>query len=133
MTRHGYRGYIASRPVRGTAVPQHVQNLVIRDYATRHDLAFKLSATEYAMPGCYMMLGSVLDELAQLEGVICFSLYMLPQDAARRREVYARVLYEGASLHAALEGLALSDRGDICRLEDLILVEQFAPHSLPAP
>ena len=61
-TSLGYRGYIASRPVRGTSTPQHVQNLVIRDYAARSGLDFKLSATEYAMDGCYLMLEAVLDE-----------------------------------------------------------------------
>ena len=56
--RFGYRGYIASRPVRGLAQPQHVQNLVVRDYASRAKLPYLLSATEYAMPGCYMVLES---------------------------------------------------------------------------
>ena len=41
----GYRGYIGSRPVRGERTPQQVQNLVIRDYAQRNGIAFKLSAT----------------------------------------------------------------------------------------
>src|SRR5271156_6802343 len=68
--RFGYRGYIASRPVRGLAQPQHVQNLVVRDYASRTKLPYLLSATEYAMPGCYMVLESVLAELAHVEGVI---------------------------------------------------------------
>ena len=35
MSSRGLRGYIASRPVAGARVPQHVQNLVIRDYARR--------------------------------------------------------------------------------------------------
>jgi sporadic carbohydrate cluster protein (TIGR04323 family) len=47
--RHGHRGYIASRPVRGQDWPQHVQNLVVRDYAQRNGLHYLLSATEYAM------------------------------------------------------------------------------------
>ena len=31
----GYRGYIGSRPYFGERAPQHVQNLVIRDYCQR--------------------------------------------------------------------------------------------------
>ena len=65
--RYGYRGYIASRPVRGLAQPQHVQNLVVRDYASRNKLHYLLSATEYAMPGSYMVLESALRELNHVE------------------------------------------------------------------
>ena len=46
----GHRGYIFSRPFHGNRVPQHVQNMVIRDYCQRNGLNYLLSATEYAMP-----------------------------------------------------------------------------------
>ena len=130
--RSGLRGYIASRPVRGTETPQAVQNLVIRDYARRRGLAFKLSATEYAMPGCYMMLDSVVDELPQLEGMICFSMFMLPASAERRHAVYRRVLASGATLHAALEDMAIAGPADIARFEDVLLVDRFVSRGLAA-
>ena len=60
----GYRGYVFSRPVDSHRVPQHIQNLVIRDYAARRKLHYLLSATEYAMPGCYLILEQVLADLA---------------------------------------------------------------------
>ena len=132
MTKgHGYRGYIASRPVQGERTPQHVQNLVIRDYAGRHGLYFKLSATEYAMSSCYMMLNSVPDELDLIEGVICFSLFMLPERAERRMSVYDRVLGKGCSLHGALENLAIHGPEDVPRIEDIFLVDRFAARSTP--
>ena len=126
MSRAGYRGYIASRPVRGETTPQHVQNLVIRDYAARQKIQFLLSATEYAMPGCYMMLESVLDELTSIEGIILFSLFALPQNASRRRDIYGRVLSAGAALHSALEGVVLKSQSDLALVEDLFLVDQHA-------
>ena len=126
QNRQGYRGYIASRPVRGQTTPQQVQNLVVRDYARRGGLSFKLSATEYAMPSCYMMLNAVLDELSSLEGIICYSIFMLPQRALRRSEIYRRVLDAGCALHAALEGLAIAAPEDADRVEDLFLVDRFA-------
>lgn len=122
--RAGWRGYIASRPIDGSRTPQHVQNLVIRDYAARLGLAYKLSATEYAMPHCYMMLEQVLAELPELEGVIVYSLFMLPERKERRRAVYRRVLDAGAALHAAVEGLTLANEADIDRLEDIWSVRQ---------
>ena len=126
--RVGHRGYIASRRVRGQLMPQQVQNLVVRDYARRRGLTYKLSATEYGMPGCYMMLESVLGELDALEGVILYSLFMLPQRPERRRAIYRRVLQSGASLHAALEDLAVGSERDIARVEDILLLEPFTTH-----
>ncbi|WP_341738397.1 LIC12192 family sporadic carbohydrate cluster protein [Microcoleus sp. CAWBG640] len=116
----GYRGYIISRPVRGVSYPHRVQNLVVRDYATRHNLAYKLSATEYAMPRCYMMLYDVLAELPQLEGIILFSLFMLPQRTESRLEIYDRILGAGCELHAALEEMVLQDRSQIENFEEMI-------------
>lgn len=123
----GYRGYIGSRAIRGETSPQHVQNLVIRDYAQRNKLFFKLSATEYAMPSCYMMLESVLDDLPNLEGILLFSMFMLPDSAEHRREIYQRVLDARASLHAALENLVLKSEADIQRWEDIIALQQHCP------
>ena len=130
-TSLGYRGYIASRPVRGASTPQHVQNLVIRDYAARNGLDFKLSATEYAMDGCYLMLEAVLDDLANLDGIILYSVFMLPQDPSRRNAVYRCVLDSAKTLHGALENLQLGNGDDVQRLEDIFLVAQFVPSAAP--
>ncbi|MBM3516325.1 MAG: sporadic carbohydrate cluster protein, TIGR04323 family [Alphaproteobacteria bacterium] len=114
-----------SRPGAPTT-PQHVQNLVIRDYAQRHGLLYKLSAVECAMPGCYMVLETVLAELGGLEGIICYSMFMLPARPGRRAAIYRRLSEAEVSLHGALEGLAVRTEGDFARLEDLFLVERFA-------
>ncbi len=130
--RHGHRGYIASRPVRGQEWPQHVQNLVVRDYAQRNGLHFLLSATEYAMDGCYMNLETALGELDRIEGLICFSLFMLPKRAEKRHALYQRIFDSGADLHGALENMSISGAEDIARLEDIFLVERHAARA-PLP
>ena len=127
--KFGYRGYIGSRPVRSTSFPHRVQNLVIRDYAARHGLAYKLSATEYAMAGCYMMLTGVIEELPLLEGVILFSLFMLPQRQPRRLEIYQHILSQGCELHAALEEMVLRDEQDIDDFEEMIEVVATLPNT----
>jgi sporadic carbohydrate cluster protein (TIGR04323 family) len=127
--RAGYRGYIGSRPVLGSRTPQAVQNLVVRDYCQRNGLTYLLSAAEYRMPGCYMMLNEVLAELPRVEGIVCYTLFMLPDAAERRREIYRRVLEAKASLHAALEAQVLRTQTDIGRFEDLWLVQQALAHA----
>lgn len=116
----GYRGYVFSRPVDSHRVPQHIQNLVIRDYATRRKLHYLLSATEYAMPGCYLILEQVLAELAALDGVILYTMFMLPFEPEQRAGIYRRVLKAGCRLHAAVEGFILEDEADIERWENVL-------------
>ena len=125
----GYRGYIASRPVQGMHVPQRLQNLLVRDYANRHGYRFLLSATEYVMPSCYMVLENVLAELPRLGGIVAFSLFMLPARRERRQRVYDRVLEAGCELHAALENLVIRRPADVARCEDILAVAQALPNA----
>ncbi len=132
----GYRGYIASRPILGERTPQHVQNLVVRNYAQRRGLTFLLSATEWVMDECHMILGQVLDELDTIDGVIAYSMFMLPTDAERRAPIWRRVLGAGRSFHAALEGIAVADQAGVDRIEDLWLartVLAHCPSAIPMP
>lgn len=118
----GYRGYIGCRPIAGHRVPQHVQNLVVRDYAARRGLRYRLSAAEYVMPGCYLMLEQLLAELRELDGIIAYSLFMLPPRASRRHDLWRRLLAAGASLHAAVEDQVVASAADVERLETLLQV-----------
>ena len=124
--RAGHRGYIGARPLNGSRTPQHVQNIVIRDYARRKNLQFLLSAVEHIMPGSYMVLEDIMDELPRLNGLILYSIFMLPPDEVRRRQIYDRVLREGCDLHAAVEEITLASQKDVQAVEDILLVNKFA-------
>jgi len=125
MNGRGYRGYVASRPTLAGRAPQHIQNIVIRDYARRKGMSYLLSATEYAMDGCHLILADLIDTIEQVDGLILYSIFMLPQDEGERRAVYDRVLAAGRSLHGAVEDVSLTSAADIDRLEDLFLVRLF--------
>ena len=56
------KGYIFSRSFMGERVPQHVQNLVIRDYCNKNNFQYLLSATEYAMEGCHLILEQLIQD-----------------------------------------------------------------------
>jgi sporadic carbohydrate cluster protein (TIGR04323 family) len=124
----GYRGYVFSRSVDIHRVPQHIQNLVIRDYATRRKLYYLLSATEYAMPDCYLILEQVLADLAALDGVILYTMFMLPSDPQRRSLIYRRLLDAGCRLHAAVEGFVLESEDDIERWENVLETADICEH-----
>ena len=109
-TDKGFIGYNGARHLATGRAPQHIQNMVICDYCCRHDLTFKLSASEYTMPHCYMMLDKLVEEISQHDGIVMYSMFMLPARTTRRRALYKRILGAGASLHRGGRGFGASDR-----------------------
>ncbi len=118
------RGYIFARSFMGERVPQHVQNLVIRDYLERNQLHFLLSASEYAMENSHLIFYLLLDELPQIDGLALYSLYQLPEDANKREFIYQKVLSLGKSLHFCVEGLSMQNQKDKERIENIWRVKQ---------
>jgi sporadic carbohydrate cluster protein (TIGR04323 family) len=101
----------------GERVPQHIQNLVIRYYCNKNGLNYLLSATEYAMPGCFLMLHQVLEELPQLHGIAAYSMFQLPENNSERGIVLKTILNLDKSIHFALEGLSMEQEKDLERVE----------------
>jgi sporadic carbohydrate cluster protein (TIGR04323 family) len=125
--KKGVRGYIFSRAFMGERIPQRVQNLVIRDYCQRNDLVYLLSATEYAMQRCSMMLKEIMLELDRLEGVVMYSIYQLPKDTSERHDIYTKVTESGSTLHFALEGLKAYNYDTFDRVETLWQIRLMLP------
>ena len=128
----GYRGYISSRPFGGERAPQHVQNLVIRTYCERNGFQYLLSATELAMADCFLMLEQLLDGIETLDGIVCYSLQQLPNDGIKRRQVFGQVIEAGRSIHFAVEGLSVSDRDSIERVDEISQVQSLMSSCLSA-
>ncbi|CCQ51343.1 LIC12192 family sporadic carbohydrate cluster protein (plasmid) [Crocosphaera watsonii WH 8501] len=124
--QQGWRGYISSREIGGQIIPQRVQNLVIRNYAQKKDLVFLLSATEYYMDNCYMMLNSLKDQLSELKGLIFYSLDLLPHQLSQRQLLYQSILSHQGELHFALEELVINHQENIELIEDIILCRQLS-------
>ena len=64
------KGYIFSRKFYDERVPQHVQNLVLRNYCEVNKIHFLLSATEYAMKESNLMLNKILKEIEEIDGFV---------------------------------------------------------------
>ena len=117
------RGYIFARPFMGERAPQHVQNIVLRDYCTKRGHELLLAATEYAMPDSFMILESLLDDISNIDGVVFYSLFQLPTEPSQRRSVYLRTLNQSKSLHFAVEGMSIQKQEDIDSVEQCILIK----------
>ena len=126
----GVRGYIFSRPFMGERVPQHVQNIVIRDYCKKKGIQYLLSATEYAIAGSHLILQQIMDELPQLEGIVFYSLFLLPEQKKERDRVCKVILENKKTIFFAVEGLLMSNKIEHERIETLWQVQKILPQCL---
>ena len=126
----GVRGYIFSRPFMGERVPQHVQNLVIRDYCKKKGIQYLLSATEYAIAGSHLILQQIMDELPHLEGIVFYSLFLLPEQKKERDRVCKVILENKKTIFFAVEGLLMSNKIEHERIETIWQVQKLLPQCL---
>jgi sporadic carbohydrate cluster protein (TIGR04323 family) len=122
--RKKVRGYVFSRSFMGERVPQHVQNIIIRDYCEKNGLHYLLSASEYAMEDCHLILKLLLDELPQIDGIVAYSLFQLPENKADRDYIYSSILSQGKTIHFCVEGLSISNDFEKNRIENIWLVKK---------
>jgi sporadic carbohydrate cluster protein (TIGR04323 family) len=125
-----FRGYISSRSFGGQRVPQHIQNLVIRNYCQRNGLQYLLSATELAMPNSFLMLAQLQDDIEKLQGIVFYSIGQLPQEDNRREELFRRAISAKKSIHFSAEGLQVTDWGSARRVEQILQVQSVMPRCL---
>ena len=124
------RGYIFSRAFMGERAPQHVQNIVIRDYCEKNNLFYLLSSVEYAMENCHLMLQQVLNEIKSIDGIVVYSLFQLPKNEKLRLKIYKKVLNNKKEMHFSVEGLKIKSKKDIEKLESIWLVRRSLPNCL---
>ena len=81
------RGYIFSRSFLGERAPQHIQNIVIRDFCKKKFFHYLLSASEYRMNKSYSILKNLISNTNDIDGIICYSLLMLPDNELSRIKI----------------------------------------------
>ena len=103
------RGYNFSRPFMGERAPQHVQNIVIKDFCTKNNLNFLLSATEYSMIDSSYILSELINDLDNLHGIVAYSIFQLPEDNKKRKEFLRKILKKKKNIFFACENLKVTN------------------------
>jgi len=124
----GFRGYIFSRPFMEERVPQHVQNIVIRDYCLKKNIQYLLSATEYAMENSALILRQLVKDLPSIDGIVAYSIFQMPEDDAERQSMFKSVLSLKKEIHFAVEGLSLYDNETYTHIENIWQVKKTLPN-----
>ena len=120
-----FRGYVFSRAIGAHRVPQHIQNLVIRSHAQKYNLHFLLSGVEHRMNSTYLTLNQLLGDAKDIDGIIIYSLFMLPCQKEIRTRMISRFIDNGKEIHAAVEDLVLKNKSDFNRLDNIFLVDNI--------
>ena len=124
------RGYIFSRAFLGERVPQHIQNLVLREYCKRKKLNFLLSLVEYRFENSTIMLEKALNELNKVDGIIFYSLLQWPENDTTRKNFYDKVLKKKREIHFAVEEIKLTNIETINFVENIFLIKKTLPQCL---
>jgi len=124
LKNKGFRGYIFSREISGNFIPQRVQNLVIKDFAIRKNIFFKLSSTEYKMKDSFYMLKALLKDTFNLDGIIFYSYEMLPDSKKFRLSIFKKFINAKKKIFFALEELKISNTSEIKVIETLISIKK---------
>lgn len=117
------KGYIFSRPFLGERVPQHIQNIVIRDYCIKNNITFLMSATEYAVNESSYVLTELINNLKNYDGIIFYSLLQLPIIKKNRFKVYASILKKKKKLYFVVENLSVKKKEDYLEIEKIFLLK----------
>jgi len=122
------RGYIFSRPFMEERVPQHVQNIIIRDYCSKNNIQYLLSATEYAMENSNLILRQLVKDLPSIDGIVAYSIFQMPEDDDERHSIFNVVMSCKKEIHFAVEGLSVYDNDSYNHIENIWQVKKTLPN-----
>ncbi len=124
------KGYIFSRPFMGERAPQHVQNIVIRDYCSKNGLQYLLSASEYKMKNSYLILEDLISNMNGFDGIVTYSLFQLPEKKSQREKILKKILSKKKSIYFAVEQLEVKNLKDFKKIETIWKIKKKLPHCL---
>ena len=113
------KGYNFSREFMGERAPQHVQNIVMQDFCKKNNLIFLMSVTEYAMKNSYSILNHLISNLSEIDGIILYSLFQLPEQIKQRSNILKKILKQKKLISFAVEGLTIKDIQDLKHINDI--------------
>jgi len=117
------KGYIFSRSFRGERVPQHIQNIILKNYCEKNNFKLLLSASEYTYKNNYFILRHVLSKIKEYDGILFYSLFQLPEDIKFRKQIYDKILKNKKKLFFAVENISIISKSDVEKVEEIILLK----------
>ena len=103
----------------GERVPQHIQNIILRNYCANNNHIFFLSASEYTMTNSYNILNQVVEKIDNFDGIIAYSMFQMPEDFNLRTKIFNKILSKNKILLFAVENMELSNEDDKEKINEI--------------
>ena len=124
------KGYNFSREFMGERAPQHIQNIVIKDFCKKKKLKLLLSASEYSMTNSYYILEDIISNLNNLDGIVAYSLFQMPENKSKRNEILKKILKKKKIMCFAVEQIILSKVNQLEKINKIWEIKQTLPFCL---
>ena len=124
------KGYNFSREFMGERAPQHIQNIVIKDFCKKKKLKLLLSASEYSMTNSYYILEDIILNLNNLDGIVAYSLFQMPENKFKRNEILKKILKKKKIMCFAVEQIILSKVNQLEKINKIWEIKQTLPFCL---
>ena len=72
----------------------------------------------------------VLKELKNIDGVVAYSLFQLPETNDERKKILINILKKKKEFHFAVEGIKFCKNQDLEKIENLWLIKKALPNCL---
>ena len=97
----------------GERAPQHVQNIVIRDYCNKKSFNFLLSDSEYKMKNSFLILKNIVSKIKNYDLIIAYSVFQLPENEIERKKILVKIIKNKKEFHFAVEQIKVKSLKDI--------------------
>ena len=116
---------IFSRPFLGERVPQHIQNIIIREYCERNNFSIFIKLYRVCFGKFSLDVRTSFKELDTISGIVAYSLFQLPENKNQRLKIYNKILMKKKEIHFSVENLQISKSKDINKIEDIWSIRYY--------
>ncbi len=118
------KGYNFSRSFFGERAPEQVQTIINKNYCEKNNYSYLMHVTEYSGENSTQMLFELLQNTNDYDGLIFYSILMLPNELKKREYLFNKIIKNKKELHFAVENLVVKNNKDLKKINDIFLLHQ---------
>lgn len=127
VINNNFRGYIFSRSINGSSIPQKVQGIIIRNYCSKNNLNYLFGSIEYSIKNSYIILNNLINSIDKYRGLVFYSFFQLPKEKNVREIMYKKILQYNKEMHFVMEDLVIKRsnyKATIKQIESCIIINE---------
>ena len=82
------------------------------------------------MPNSQKILDQIIEEIKNLDGIVAYSIFQLPEDNNKRYKVLRKMIKKKKFFYFALENMKLVKKKDLTTIENIWRLKKTLPNCL---